>query len=103
MVLGSLGEVSRYSATNCANSKTDIYQFILGNTFPFVVFGSFGAFWLSFAATLQPFYNAYGAYAPDPSMPAGGLETTGFTASFGKHYNILQGPRTGTQLTPYLF
>lgn len=56
-------------------------EFILGNTFPFVVFSSFGAFWLTFAATLQPIYNAYGAYATtaDPT----GLATAGFNASFG--------------------
>lgn len=57
-------------------------EFILGNTFPFVVFSSFGAFWLAFAATLQPFYNAYGAYSPDPTMPGEGLNTVGFNASF---------------------
>src|ERR1700712_2792031 len=57
-------------------------EFILGNTFPFVVFMSFGAFWLSFAATLQPFYAAYGSYSPDPDAPAEGLATVGFTASF---------------------
>jgi len=56
-------------------------EFILGNTFPFVVFGSFGAFWLSFAATLQPFYNAWGAYATDAN-PASGLENPVFYASF---------------------
>ena len=39
-------------------------EFILGNTFPFVVFGSFGAFWLTFGATLTPFYNAAIAYQP---------------------------------------
>ena len=65
--------------------KLTAQQFILGNTFPFVVFGSFGAFWLSFAATLQPFYNTYGAYVTDPTMPvASGLETRGFNASFGQ-------------------
>ncbi len=58
-------------------------EFILGNTFPFVVFTSFGAFWLYFGATLQPFYNAYGAYAPSGSSAAAGLTTTGFNASFG--------------------
>jgi len=59
-------------------------EFILGNTFPFVVFSSFGAFWLTFASTLQPFYNAYGAYAPPTATsPAEGLATVGFTASFG--------------------
>lgn len=64
MILGSFGE------------------FIIGNTFPFVVFGSFGAFWLSFAATLQPFYNAWGAYSSDPTNPALGLSTVGFHSSF---------------------
>lgn len=39
-------------------------EFILGNTFPFVVFGSFGAFWLTFGATLTPYYNAAAAYQP---------------------------------------
>ncbi|KAF4631873.1 hypothetical protein G7Y89_g6256 [Cudoniella acicularis] len=59
-------------------------EFILGNTFPFVVFTSFGAFWLSFAATLQPFYYAYGLYAPaGATSEAEGLSTVGFTASFG--------------------
>lgn len=58
-------------------------EFILGNTFPFVVFTSFGAFWLAFAATLQPFYYAYGSYAPANQPEAAGISTVGFTASFG--------------------
>jgi uncharacterized protein len=57
-------------------------QWVIGNTFPFVVFVSFGAFWLGFAATLQPFYNAYGAYSTTDSI-ADGLKTQGFNASFG--------------------
>jgi len=40
-----------------------VFELILGNTFPSVVFGSYGAFWLSFGATLVPFYDAAGAYA----------------------------------------
>ncbi|KAF2469684.1 uncharacterized protein BDR25DRAFT_228345 [Lindgomyces ingoldianus] len=56
-------------------------EWIIGNTFPFVVFGSFGAFWLGWAATLQPFYNAYGAYSTTDN-PADGLATTGFRSSF---------------------
>ncbi|KAL1594374.1 hypothetical protein SLS60_010134 [Paraconiothyrium brasiliense] len=64
MILGSLGE------------------FLIGNTFPFVVFGSFGAFWLGWAATLQPFYNAYGAYSTTDN-PADGLATVGFRSSYG--------------------
>ncbi|KAI5212267.1 GPR1/FUN34/YaaH-class plasma membrane protein-like protein [Aureobasidium subglaciale] len=65
MILGSIGE------------------WLIGNTFPFVVFGSFGAFWLTFAATLQPFYNAYGAFSTDANAPGEGLATVEFNASFG--------------------
>ncbi|PSN68757.1 GPR1/FUN34/YaaH-class plasma membrane protein-like protein [Corynespora cassiicola Philippines] len=57
-------------------------EFILGNTFPFVVFGSFGAFWLAFAATLQPFYNAYGAYSTTGNV-VDGLTTVGFNSGIG--------------------
>lgn len=60
-----------------------IFEFILGNTFPFVVFSSFGAFWLTFAATLQPSYYAYGLYAPEgAASPSEGLTTVGFQSSF---------------------
>ncbi|KAJ5057922.1 GPR1/FUN34/yaaH family-domain-containing protein [Bipolaris maydis] len=55
-----------------------IGEWILGNTFPFVVFCSFGAFWLGFGATLQPFYNAYGAYANPSVQGSTGLESVGF-------------------------
>ena len=58
-------------------------EFIIGNTFPFVVFSSFGAFWLTLASTLTPYYYAYGSYAPAGSTSeAAGLTTVGFTASF---------------------
>ncbi|KAH9215256.1 GPR1/FUN34/yaaH family-domain-containing protein [Leptodontidium sp. 2 PMI_412] len=39
-----------------------VMEWIIGNTFSFVVFGSYGAFWLALGATLQPSYNAEGAY-----------------------------------------
>ena len=67
-------------STDDANPK----QWILGNTFPFVVFCSFGAFWLGFAATLQPFYNAYGAYAQPGVENSTGLESRGFNVGVGK-------------------
>jgi uncharacterized protein len=61
-----------------------LLEFFLGNTFPTVVFLSFGAFWLSYGGTLLPQFNAYAAYAPtDATSPAAGLQTTGFNASFG--------------------
>lgn len=45
-----------------------VLEFILGNTFTFVVFCSFGGFWFSFGATLTPAYNATGAYNPSNPM-----------------------------------
>ncbi|KAF2626449.1 hypothetical protein BU25DRAFT_99608 [Macroventuria anomochaeta] len=60
MVLGGLGE------------------WILGNTFPFVVFTSFGAFWLGYGATLVPSYGAYGNYADPTIQGSTGLESVGF-------------------------
>lgn len=59
-------------------------EFVVGRTFTFVVFSSFGGFWLTLASTLQPFYNAGGAYAPpNATSPQQGFATVGFTASFG--------------------
>lgn len=88
MILGALGEVcppllSVITDTWMPISADTTTQWIIGNTFPFVVFGSFGAFWLGFAGTLQPFYNAYGAYSTTDN-PADGLNTVGFRSSFGK-------------------
>lgn len=57
-----------------------IGEWIIGNTFPFVVFTSFGGFWLSWGATLHPSYNAYGAYSTTGN-PADGLHTVGFRSS----------------------
>ncbi|KAK3678401.1 hypothetical protein LTR78_001698 [Recurvomyces mirabilis] len=58
-----------------------IGEWIIGNTFPFVVFGSFGAFWISWGMTLQPFYNSYGAYSTT-GVVAEGLTEPKFYASF---------------------
>lgn len=61
-----------------------LLEWILGNTFPTVVFGTFGTFWLSFAGTLSPSFAAFSSYAPEGEPGAAGLETQGFNASFGK-------------------
>jgi len=55
-------------------------EFILGNTFPFVVFSSFGAFWLAFGATLTPYFNASAAYLP--SDPAAASSDPVFASTF---------------------
>ncbi|KAL2069815.1 hypothetical protein VTL71DRAFT_14494 [Oculimacula yallundae] len=53
-----------------------ILEFFLGNTFPSVVFMSYGAHFMTFAATFQPFYNAVGAFVVD------GAPTPQFDESF---------------------
>lgn len=58
-------------------------EWIVGNTFPFVVFGSFGAYWLTIGATLQPFYSAFGNYAPTGEPAAAGIAEPAFLNSFG--------------------
>jgi uncharacterized protein len=84
-----------------------ILEFFLANTFAFVLFGVLGkcqpkhtnvktwlmffsgGFFMSFAATLTPAFNAFGAYSPDPTKPAEGIMSPGFNASFGMY---LQSP-----------
>ncbi|POR34579.1 Protein alcS, partial [Tolypocladium paradoxum] len=59
-----------------------ILEWILGNTFPAVVFTVFGTFWLAYGGTLNPSFAAFASYAPpDATTPAEGLTTPGFNAS----------------------
>ncbi|KAH7002574.1 GPR1/FUN34/yaaH family-domain-containing protein [Ilyonectria destructans] len=61
-----------------------ILEWVLGNSFPSIVFCTFGTFWLSLGGTLNPSFGAYAFYAPaDATSPAAGLATTGFNASLG--------------------
>lgn len=67
-----------------------ILEWILGNTFPFIVFASYGAFWLALGATLQPDFNAQSFYV-DPSA-APDVQAAGqseFYASFGFFYMVM--------------
>ena len=57
-----------------------LLEWVLGNTFPAVVFVAFGAFWFTYGAVLVPSFNSTGAY--DPSNPANGASTEGFASSF---------------------
>lgn len=57
-----------------------ILEFILGNTFPSVVFTMFGSFWLSYGATLTPYFNAAIAYQPNKTSTA--AISPGFGATF---------------------
>lgn len=59
-----------------------ILEWILGNTFPAVVFSVFGSFWLAYGGLLNPSFAAFSSYAPaDAKSGAEGLQTTGFNAS----------------------
>jgi hypothetical protein len=62
-------------------------EFLLGNTFPMMVFFAYGAHFLSFATTNIPYYNAIGYFNPDGSgigSPGPENQTAMFAASYGK-------------------
>ncbi|KAG5985628.1 hypothetical protein E4U43_005965 [Claviceps pusilla] len=59
-----------------------LLEWILGNTFPAVVFSVFGTFWLAYAGVLNPNFAAFSSYAPlNATSPADGLVSEGFNAS----------------------
>ncbi|TLD30721.1 hypothetical protein PspLS_03071 [Pyricularia sp. CBS 133598] len=58
-------------------------EWFLGNTFPSIVFTTFGAFFLSFAATLTPSFAAFATYAPNGAPSSAGMDTQAFNAGFG--------------------
>ncbi|KAF7559289.1 hypothetical protein G7046_g4862 [Stylonectria norvegica] len=61
-----------------------ILEWVLGNSFPSVVFCTYGGFYFSYGSTLIPSFAAFSSYAPaDAKSPAEGLATEGFNASFG--------------------
>lgn len=61
-----------------------VLEWVLGNTFPFIVFSVFGAFWLAYAATLQDgFYGAISSYTSTVPQGENPANSTGFRAGFG--------------------
>ena len=58
-----------------------LLEWVLGNTFPAVVFCSFGAFWFAYGGVLVPSFNSYGAYATANSPAASGLQSPAFASS----------------------
>ncbi|KAJ6011019.1 hypothetical protein N7451_002431 [Penicillium sp. IBT 35674x] len=59
-----------------------ILEFILGNTFPCVVFGTIGGFWFAFAATMIPSFNAAAPYSASATDTAAGLASAGFMNTY---------------------
>lgn len=61
---------------------TSILEFILGNTFPCVVFGTIGGFWFAFAASMIPSFNAAAPYSPSATDTVSGLTSPGFMTTY---------------------
>lgn len=59
-----------------------ILEFILGNTFPCVIFGTIGAFWFAFAATMIPAFNAAAPYSSTPGNTDAGLLSPDFLNTY---------------------
>lgn len=59
-----------------------IFEFILGNNFPFLVFMGYGAHFLSFATTFQPTFHQISFYSNGDPYQSG--VTPAFAASFGE-------------------
>jgi len=58
---------------------TSVGEFLLGNAFSMITFGVYGGFFLAYAATLQPSFNAFLGYDTNPLLAP---VSPGFLASF---------------------
>lgn len=64
-------------------------EWVLGNTFSFLVFGSFGAAWFALACTNLPMFDAMDAYTRTAATPeAVAAAQAEFYSSFGKDTSI---------------
>ncbi|RLM00422.1 hypothetical protein CFD26_108652 [Aspergillus turcosus] len=61
---------------------TSILEFILGNTFPCVVFGTIGAFWFAFGCTMTPAFNAAAPYSTSATDTVAGLSSPDFMNTY---------------------
>ncbi|KAE8340823.1 hypothetical protein BDV24DRAFT_164042 [Aspergillus arachidicola] len=61
---------------------TSILEFILGNTFPCVVFGTIGGFWFAFGATQIPAFNAAAPYSTSTTNTMEGLQSPEFLDTY---------------------
>ncbi|EME43628.1 hypothetical protein DOTSEDRAFT_132124 [Dothistroma septosporum NZE10] len=63
-----------------------LLEFFLGNTFPFLVFMSFGNFYAAYGSQLIPWFNTFASFSSDPiDNPAAGLASPIYAADYG-HY-----------------
>ncbi|TLS31350.1 hypothetical protein PpBr36_02686 [Pyricularia pennisetigena] len=80
---GAAGIGSYYFFGGLLQILAGLGEWLLGNTFPSVFFTTFGAFFLSFAATLTPSFAAFATYAPEGEPSSAGMGTQAFNAGFG--------------------
>ncbi|CAG8895276.1 unnamed protein product [Penicillium egyptiacum] len=78
---------------------TSILEFIIGNTFPCVVFGTIGGFWFAFAATMIPAFNAAAPYSSSTTDTAAGLASEGFMNTYGKRNQMPSNLRNCSLMT----
>jgi succinate-acetate transporter protein len=60
-----------------------VLEFFLGNTFSFVVFASFSAYWMTYGATLTSQFDAFTNYALVGETSGSGAASPVFQAAFG--------------------
>jgi len=71
-----------------------IMEWIIGNTFPSVVFGTFGGFWISYGFIVQPTFDLAASFAPasDASngitAAAAGAATRQYNAGLGMYFAV---------------
>ena len=71
-----------------------VLEWVLGNTFICLVLNTYGAFWLSYGTSLQPFYNTAAFYsstpgAADAASQLDGSKTPAYMASFAFWFLVM--------------
>lgn len=84
-VLATVAKQNKYSGASYSFGATllmlsGIAEFLLGNTFPSVVFLAYGSHFLTMAITYTPFFAAISSYNADGSQE----QSPAFLATFGK-------------------
>ncbi|EJD05917.1 uncharacterized protein FOMMEDRAFT_26712 [Fomitiporia mediterranea MF3/22] len=71
-----------------------IMEWLIGNTFPCVVFGTFGGFWISYAINVQPTLQLAASFAPASDVSNGitaaaaGAATPQYNAGLGLYFTV---------------
>jgi len=71
-----------------------IMEWIIGNTFPCVVFGTFGGFWISYGVAIQPTFFLAASFAPSSdagnsiTAAAAGAMTRSYNAGLGMYFAV---------------